>query len=185
MKKITISHSIYFISRLAFVVCLLFSVFIILFSILAFAESNLNINIPFVGVETGVDSLSYTRIDIPITDLHVAYQNSFAIVLMWLAFAFYTFYFLTLSKFFKIFTEEEVFTASSVKILKRFMVLNLIPVCAGVGYILVTYIGTHNFRMDSEYLLLIVHSFVALLVYLYLDLLKKGKLVKDENDLTI
>jgi hypothetical protein len=148
-------------------------------------ETEFDLDVPFVALETTINLQSIIRIDIPFTEMHVGYRNSFAVLLMWLSFAFYTFYFYTLSMFFKVFTEQEVFTVSSVKILKRFMLLNLIPVLVGLCYIMVTYIANYNFKMDSEYLLIILHSFTALLVYLYLDLLKKGKNVQDENDLTI
>jgi len=65
------------------------------------------------------------------------------------------------------------------------MLLNFIPIGVGIIHIVVMAIRTTTFKMDSEYLLIVLHLFVAALVYLYLDLLRKGKIVQDENDLTI
>ena len=184
MKSITLSQFIYFLSKLFFYVCFAFVLFIIVFSALSFLESTWKIDIPFVELTTS-EIETRTRIQIPLMDMHIGFPNSFLVIFMWLFFVFYAFYFYSLVQFFKIFTQSHVFTKQSVNKLKLFRRLNVVPILLAVAALIVDIARGTGFKMDSEYLLVIVHLFVGLLVYFYLDLVKKGKQVQDENDLTI
>jgi len=184
MNAIKLSSSIYFLSKLFFYVCLAFVVFLILFSALSFAESIWKIDIPLVEVTT-TSIETRTKIQIPFMDMHIGFPNSVLVFFMWVFFGFYALYFYSLSQFFKVFTQTQVFTERSIKSLKIFGWLNLVPITFGILASLVDIFRGKGFKMDSEYLLVFIHLFVALLVYFYVDLVKKGKRVQDENDLTI
>ena len=126
-----------------------------------------------------------TSITIPFSKLHIEFINSFGIIALWLSFGFYAFYFYALSEFFKVFTKTQVFTQHSIKKLQLFGSLNLIPAVFIFLYFIVERVQSMPLKMDSEYILPIPHLCIALFVYLYIDLIKKGKRVQDENDLTI
>ena len=183
--KITFVHLIYYLSRFLFLASLVITVFLIVFSLLSFLEGNFGINIPFVELLTTAGEQTDVRINIPLTEMYVGYQYSFVVVGVWLSFSFYAFYFHALSQFFKVFTEIQVFTEDSLKKLKRFGWLNLIPVLLAILLTTGNLLLGASFQMDSEYLLVAVHLLVALLTYFYLQLISKGKKVQEENDLTI
>ncbi|GGG23068.1 hypothetical protein GCM10011344_24700 [Dokdonia pacifica] len=175
LSKIT-----YLVSRIFFYICAAFTVFIFLFSALSFFENRFNIDMPLITIVE-----NQTSITIPFSKLHIEFINSFGIIALWLSFGFYAFYFYALSEFFKVFTKTKVFTQYSIKKLKLFGSLNLIPPVFILLYFIIDRIQNTPLRMDSEYILPIPHLCIALFVYLYIDLIKKGKRVQDENDLTI
>lgn len=171
---------IYLLSRIFFYVCAAFTAFIFLFSTLSFFESRFNIDFPLIVIKE-----SQTFIKIPFSKLHIEFFNALAIVGLWVSFGFYAVYFYALSEFFKVFTRAQVFTAYSIKKLRLFGYLNLVPPVFILIYLIVEISQNSSLRMDSEYILPIPHLCIALFVYLYIDLIKKGKLIQDENELTI
>jgi hypothetical protein len=180
MKKIA-----YYISNGFFYAFSLFFIFVFVFSILAFVEYNLDWDIPFVDIrqETFHD---YATIKIPILELNVGFVFSFIIaVVMWIGFLFYTIYFYALKEFFNVFNKENTFSQDSIKKLKLFLWLNLIVVIYGLIWTIVESIKLSQFKFDEALFLLLVHGFIALIVYLYMDVFKKGSKSQEENDLTI
>ena len=178
----TLSKIIYAISKLLFYVCIAVVGFVLVSSILTYFEMKHGLDITFIEIS---EDGNQTKTTLPLTQVYVGFQNSVAIIIMWISFIFYSIYFFTVSQFFKVFTEAEIFTKISLAILKRFIRLNTIPLAAIIIYICFTLVKGHKFIMNSEYKLVVVHLIVGLLVYLYLELIKKGKLVQDENNLTI
>ena len=176
----TLPKITYLLSRIFFYICAFFTAFIFLFSLLSFFESRFALDIPLITIVE-----NQTSISIPFSKSHIKFFSSTGIIALWLSFGFYALYFHALSEFFKVFTKAQVFTNHSVKKLQLFGYLNLIPPV----FILITFvigrIKNMPLRMDSEYILPIPHICIALFVYLYIDLIKKGKLVQEENDLTI
>ena len=175
-----LSKTIYLLSRALFYICIVFTVFILLFSVLSFFESYFDIDMPFITI-----SGNQTSISIPLLKSHIEFFNSLGVVALWSSFGFYALYFHALSEFFKVFTKDQVFTNHSVKKLSLFGYLNLIPPVFILLYFIIELIQNMSLHMDSTYILPIPHLCIALFVYLYIDLIKKGKLVQDENDLTI
>jgi hypothetical protein len=135
---------------------------------------------PLIGITE-----DQTIIKIPFSKSHIEFSNSFGIISLWLTFGFYALYFHALSEFFKVFTKAQLFTNHSVKKLRFFGYLNLIPPVFILVYFIVERTQNIPIHMDSEYVLPIPHLCIALFVYLYIDLIKKGKLVQEENELTI
>lgn len=172
--------TIYLLSRIFFYICATFTAFIFLFSTLSFFESHFNIDFPLIATKE-----NQSFINIPFSKLHIEFSNSLGIVGLWVSFGFYALYFYALSEFFKVFTKTQIFTTYSIKKLRLFGYLNLIPPVFILIYLIVEIIQHSSLHMDSEYFLLIPHLCIALFVYLYIDLIKKGKLIQDENELTI
>ncbi len=179
--KLNLTKIVYFISRAFFYCSIVFISFIIVFSLLSFIESNSSINIPLVE-----SSEVYTKVIIPFMRMHVEFQNSLVgFSLMSLSLIFYALYFYSLSNFFNVFTKTNLFTDDSIQKLKFFSKLNILPLVIALITILIDQFRGVKFKMDSEYGLVAFHFLIAILVYFYLDLIKKGKLIKDDNDLTI
>jgi len=122
MKK-----TIYTLSRGLFYTFTVFFCFVFIFSILAFVEHYMGLNIPFVDIYNN-DGQSYANISIPFINWKVEFIFSFLIVMvMWGGLLFYVMYFYALKEFFRIFIEDEVFNQKSLKRLKSFMYINLVP----------------------------------------------------------
>ena len=180
MKK-----AIYILSRGLFYTFTVFFCFVFIFSILAFVEHYLSWDIPFVNLYDN-EGASYAKISLPFIDFKVEFIFSFLIVLgMWIGLLFYVIYFYTLKEFFRVFIEDEVFNLKSLKRLKTFLYINLIPIVYALGLTLFQIIKNGQFKFEEDQGIAIFHLLVAFLVYLYMDLLKKGQVIKQENDLTI
>lgn len=175
-----IPRTIYLLSRIFYYLCAVFTVFIFLSSLLSFFESHFDIDIPMITI-----SKNETSINIPFIKSQIIFFNSFGVFALWLSFGFYALYFYALSEFFKVFTKEKIFTHHSINKLRLFGYLNLLTPVLVLFYFILERVQNIPLRLGSEFILPIPHLCIALFVYLYLDLIKKGKLIQEENDLTI
>ncbi len=180
MKK-----TIYILAKGFFYAFAVFFVFVFVFSILTFAEYQLGWNVPYVEI-TDRTSDAYAKIILPLVDMHVGFTFTLAVVfVMWIGIMFYVVYFYALKEFFKVFVEEETFNSKSLKRLKTFFYINLIPLIYALGLSIYQIIRDGQFKFEEDQGIAIFHLFIAFLVYLYMDIIKKGSLIQKENDLTI
>lgn len=181
MKKIA-----YTFSKLFFYGFSLLTLFVIVFSLLSFLEHTLGWNVPFVEFEKHNHN-GYTFVMIPLINLGFGFPTGHILkmLIMFLTLIFYVVYFYSLKGFFKIFVLENTFSSKSIRRLSVFYKLNFIPVI--FSFLGVSYGVFIRRRMyfDEEHVFLILHLSIAFLMYLYLDLVKKGQIIQEENDLTI
>lgn len=180
MKKI-----IFILSKGFFYAFAVFFVFVVVFSTLAFAESQFGWDILFVKITEEMGN-AYVNIDLPFLNMHVGFIFKPVVVFaMWIGILFYVIYFYALKEFFKVFIEAKIFNSKSLKRLKTFFYLNLIPLIYAL--VLTVYQITENgsFKFEEDQGLAIFHLLIALLVYLYMDIIKKGNQIQEEIDLTI
>ena len=101
-----------------------------------------------------------------------------------MALCFYCFYFYILKNFFQLFTEEKVFSEKNIQNLKYFQKLNYIPAIVFLGRGLYPLINQN--KIDGELVIIaIFHLLLALILWYFLELFKKGFYIQTENDLTI
>jgi len=98
---------------------------------------------------------------------------------------YYAIYFYAFKEFLKVFIENKMFEAKSLKRLRFFLILNFIPLIYIIIFTVSILLRGTNFRLVDDYFIVLAHLVIAFLIYLYLDILKKGKHVQEENDLTI
>ncbi|PQJ80691.1 hypothetical protein BTO18_16600 [Polaribacter porphyrae] len=162
----------------------MFASFVLLFSILSFFEYFFEWNIPMVEIsKKGEDS--YASLKVPFIQLFVKFLLSYTVILLWFTMIFYAIYFYVLQTFFQIFIAEKTFTQNSIKKLTLFYKLNFIPVIIGFLGVILRYIIYGNLYFDEPHFFVLIHLIVAFFLYLYLDLIKKGNSIQQENDLTI
>ncbi len=175
----------YFLSNGFFYAFSMFFIFVFVFSILAFAEYNLDWDVPFVEL-TEEGNNDYATIKIPIMELSVGFVfNVIVAFIMWIGLLFYCIYFYALKEFFKVFIKDNTFSQDSIKKLKLFLRLNLIVMFYGIIWTVIDSIRLDKFQFDEAHFLLLVHGSIAIIVYLYMDVIKKGRKIQEENDLTI
>lgn len=175
MKKIA-----YLVSKITFWGFTLFSVITLLFSILAFLEYYYEWDISFIEIVKR-DGLDFAKIN----RIGVEFWLSYVVIFMWCTFIFYSFYFYILQSFFAIFIAQKTFEEKSVHQLTKFYRLNFIPVIIGCIGITFRYFSLGYFKFDEPHFFVLIHLIVAFFLYFYLDLIKKGNVVQQENDLTI
>jgi hypothetical protein len=180
MKKV-----IYIFSKVLFNVFAVFFGLVFVFSILAFAEYNWGLDIQYVEIIKKAGE-QHARLSIPFVDVIVEFLlSSWVMVIMWIGLLFYVLYFYFLKEFFKVFILEQSFNSESLKRLKTFFYINLIPLLYALIVSIAQIIRFGKFKFEEDQGIAIVHLFVAFLVYFYIDLIKKGKYLQEENDLTI
>jgi hypothetical protein len=162
----------------------LFSSFILLFSVLSYLEYYFNWAIPFVEL-TKRNANNYAVISIPFTGGIVEFLMSFTIIIMWFTFIYYSLYFYVLQSFFEIFIAEKTFKNKSVEKLTNFYKLNYVPVIVGIIGIILRYSMYNDLNFDEPHFFVLIHLIIAFFLYFYLDLIKKGNSIQQENDLTI
>lgn len=175
---------LYLIARVFFYGFSSFSIFVALFSILSILEYYMGLNMPLVEILTK-ENVQYVSISIPFMELYVQYVFGLNIVLVWLSLVFYSIYFFSLRGFFKVFVEEKMFTQSSLNKLSLFYRLNAIAVLFLLVRVIVFMVKEQMFYVDETFFILLLHVFVTILVFFYMDMMKKGSLLQQENDLTI
>ena len=175
MKKIA-----YLVSKLTFWGFVIFSCILIPLSVLSFLEYYFNWDIPFIDIVQR-ENLDFAKIN----GIGVEFWINYTIILMWGTFIYYSVYFYVLKSFFAIFIAEKTFEEQSVKQLFRFYQLNFIPVIIGSIGIAYRYISLGYFKFDEPHFFVIIHLIIAFFLYFYLDLVKKGNYIQQENDLTI
>jgi hypothetical protein len=158
----------------------IFSIFALLFSSLSFLEYYFNWNVPFVEIVKR-ENLDFAKIDI----IGLEFWLSYMVILMWFTFIYYSFYFYVLQNFFGIFIANKTFESKSLHQLKKFYKLNFIPVIVGLVGIALRYFIFGDSHFDEPHFFVLVHLMIAFFLYFYLDLIKKGNEIQQENDLTI
>jgi len=179
MKKIIsiIAQTFFYVFSICFV-------FVLLFSILSFLEKYVGLNMPFITI-LDYDNVFDAQLNIPIVNAIIKYNFSYSILYLWLWLLFYSIYFYTLKEFFKIFTNENLFNNKSLKKLATFFKLNFIPLILNIFIISYICLQDNNENIEEEIVMVIFHAIVGIIVYLYIDVFKKGKQLQDENDLMI
>lgn len=179
MKKV-----FYLFSKAFFWAFSLFSAFVLLFSIMSFLEYYFNWDIPFIKFFV-IEEQNYVTIQIPLIKMKVQFLFSFTMLLMWGTFIFYSIYFYALQNFFAVFIAKKTFEESSLKKLNLFYRLNYIPVIVSVIGIVIELFIEQKLIFNEVHFFFILHLLIIFLLYLYLDLVRKGLKIQQENDLTI
>ncbi|GAA3632545.1 hypothetical protein GCM10022397_17690 [Flavivirga jejuensis] len=150
------------------------------FSILSYFEYKFDIQIPFVEVFE-----NHSKIKVPLLGLNIGVPFNYSILIMWSAMSYYAVYFYSFKEFLKVFVKKKMFETKSLKRLQLFLILNVIPLIYIIIFIISFLIRGAAFRLVDDYFIVFAHLVIAFLIYLYLDVLKKGKYIQEENDLTI
>lgn len=169
MKKLA-----YFTSKILFYLFSVILAFIFIFSILSFIAYQYHINIPFVEIIE-----NKPKVFVPLLRLRINIPLNYSIILMWLVMVFYAIYFYAFKEFLKI------FEIKSLKSLRLFLILNLIPFIYIIIFIGSELVNRSEFKLHDDYFIVVAHLVIAFLTYLYLYTVKKGKVLQEENDLTI
>ncbi|WP_203256463.1 DUF2975 domain-containing protein [Hyunsoonleella ulvae] len=154
--------------------------FIFIFSALAFLKYKFEIDIPFVDIIDGRG-----KVHVPLIGLNINVPFNYAIIIMWVAMGYYTIYFYAFKEFLKVFVEKRMFETKSLKRLRFFLKLNILPIVYIVLFTASFLIKGTPIRFEDDYFIVFAHLVIAFLMYLYLDALKKGSHIQEENDLTI
>lgn len=117
--------------------------------------------------------------------LNVEFLLSFKVVLMWGTMIYYSVYFYVLQNFFNLFIAKKTFKEQSLKKLTLFYKLNFIPVIVGFTGIVIRYIMFEALQFDEPHFFALIHLIIAFFLYFYLDLIREGNNIQQENDLTI
>tara|TARA_R110002124_G_scaffold271690_2_gene440613 strand:+ start:741 stop:1268 length:528 start_codon:yes stop_codon:yes gene_type:complete len=168
------------ISNITFWGFVIFSCILIPLSFLSFLEYFFNWNIPLIDIVKR-ENLDFAKIN----GIGVEFWINYTIILMWGTFIYYTFYFYILQSFFRIFITQKTFEENSLKRLSLFYKINFIPVIIGFIGGTYRYISLSKFKFDEPHFFVLVHLIIAFFLYFYLDLIKKGNYIQQENDLTI
>lgn len=170
----------YIASKILFYFYLSVYLFIMVFSILSYFEYKFGIQIPFVEVFE-----NHSKIHVPLLGLRIGVPFNYAILIMWTSMLYYAIYFYAFKEFLRVFVEKNMFETKSLKRLKFFLILNLIPLVYIILFSASFLIKDRAFRLEDDYFIVFAHLVIAFLLYLYLDVLKKGRRIQEENELTI
>ena len=151
-----------------------------IFSILSFLEYKFDIQIPFVEVFE-----NHSKIKVPLLGFRINVPFNYSILIMWSLMLFYLIYFYSFKEFLRVFIKEKMFEDESLKRLQIFLKLNVIPLIYIIVFFALCLVRGLTLRFEDDYVIVLAHLVVAFLIYLYLDVLKKGKHIQEENDLTI
>lgn len=170
----------YIISKLLFYSISILLGFVMLFSMLSYLEYKFGIQIPFVEIIE-----NRPKINVPILGLRINVPLNYSILIMWTAMSYYAIYFYSFKEFLKVFVKKNMFEVESLKRLRLFLILSLIPLVYIIIFTASFLVRGVAIRIEDDYFIVLAHLVIAFLIYLYLDALKKGKHVQEENDLTI
>lgn len=170
----------YLLSKLLFYFYSIFYLFIMVFSILSYFEYKFGVQIPFVEILE-----NRPKINVPILGLRINVPLNYSILIMWSAMLYYAIYFYVFKEFLKIFVKKNMFERPSIKRLQFFVILNIIPLIYILIFTASFLIKGAAIRLEDDYFIVFAHLVIAFLIYLYLDALKKGKYIQEENELTI
>lgn len=155
-------------------------VFVMLFSILSYFEYKFGVQIPFVEILE-----NRAKVKVPILGLRINIPFNYSILIMWTAMSYYAIYFYAFKEFLKVFVEKRMFETKSLKRLRFFLILNIVPLIYIIIFTASFLLKGVAIRLEDDYFIVFAHLVIAFLIYLYLDVLKKGRHVQEENDLTI
>lgn len=175
MKKLA-----YITSKILFYSISILLGFIMLFSILSFLELKFGMQIPFVEIFE-----NHSKINVPLLGLRIGVPFNYYILVMWTAMLYYTIYFYSFKNFLGVFVEKNMFETKSIKRLRFFLILNIVPVIYIIFFTASFLVKGVPIRFEDDYFIVFAHLVIAFLIYLYLDVFKKGNYVQEENDLTI
>ncbi len=170
----------YIASKVLFYFYLSLYLFIMVFSILSYFEYKFGIQIPFVDIFE-----NHAKVHVPLLGLRIGVPFNYSILIMWIVMSYYAIYFYAFKEFLRVFVEKNMFEIKSLKRLQFFLMLNLISLVYIILFTASFLIKGKAFRLEDDYFIVFAHLVIAFLLYLYLDVLKKGKRVQEENDLTI
>lgn len=170
----------YLASKLLFYAYSILYLFIMIFSILSYFEYKFGMEIPFVEIFE-----NRPKINVPILGLRINIPLNYSIFIMWSAMLYYAIYFYSFKEFLKVFVKKNMFETKSLKRLRLFLILNVIPLIYIIIFTASFLIRRTAFRLEDDYFIVLAHLVIAFLIHLYLDVLKKGKYIQEENDLTI
>lgn len=175
MKKIA-----YIMATIVFYLVATFLLFVMIFSILSYLEYNFGMQIPFVEIIE-----NRPKVKVPFLNLSINIPLNYSIIIMWVVIAYYIFYLHAFKEFLKVFIKEKIFKETSLKHLRFFLKLNIIPLIYIIIFSTSLVIKGATFRLHDDYFIVFAHLVISFVVYLYLDVFKKGMSVQEENDLTI
>ncbi|TXG37008.1 DUF2975 domain-containing protein [Seonamhaeicola maritimus] len=175
MKKLA-----YFTSLILFYSIAFLLLFVMVFSMLSYFEYKFGIQIPFVEVIE-----NRAKVHVPLLGLRINVPFNYGILIMWSAMLYYAIYFYAFKNFLKVFIEKKIFETKPLKRLRFFMILNLVPLVYIIVFTASFLVRGVRIRLEDDYFIVLAHLAIAFLIYLYLDVLKKGKHIQEENDLTI
>lgn len=147
---------------------------------LSYFEYKFGIQIPFVEVVE-----NRAKVHVPLLGLRINVPFNYAILIMWSGMLYYAIYFYAFKNFLKVFIEKKMFETKSIKRLRFFMTLNLVPLVYIIIFTASFILSGESIRLEDDYFIVLAHLVIAFLIYLYLDIFKKGRHVQEENDLTI
>lgn len=170
----------YIVSKFLFYAYSLLYIFIMVFSILSYFEYKFGVQVPFVEILE-----NRPKIMVPILDLRINVPLNYSILIMWSAMLYYAIYFYSFKEFLNVFIKKNMFEAKSLKRLRFFLILNVIPFIYIIIFTASFLISGKAFRLEDDYFIVLAHLIIAFLIYLYLDVMRKGNHIQQENDLTI
>lgn len=125
---------------------------------------------------------NHLRIEVPITGLHLdIFNESNAPMMLIASLLFYAIFFFSLSEVFKTFGAEKLFSQQVEKTLTYFAILNLVtPIAYVLAHALIIQ-PTHFIQLPYA----LLHLVLGIIVFFIAALLKQGKQLQLDNDLTI
>lgn len=176
---------IYLLSKLFFYGFSLFTILLTFYSILGVLEFYEIFQFSSVIIEDfGLLGNSFITIILPVIELKIMLRFGFLLLFILASLLFYSYYFYVLKEFFQLFINEKVFVETSLKKLHLFYKINYVPAIVFLGRALLSILK--GFPLDTELVIIsFIHFVIAILLYYYMDLVKKGMQVQEENDLTI
>jgi hypothetical protein len=178
-------RSLYLLSQALFYTSVVFLGFVVISSLIVMLDSAYNWDISFI-ILFEQNGKTFASVKIPFIETFIQFQYSLlTIVVMWISILFYVIYFRLLSRFFSVFVEEDSFSKESLLRLKHFLYINFLPVIYAIGFTGYQVLKADGFKFEQDHGMAIFHLIIAVIVYLYVDIAKKGNLIKAENDLTI
>jgi hypothetical protein len=175
-------YILYWFSKIFFYCFTIWSIFFVICCSLGFFEFYLGWDIPFVEISMlkGKEMISVVAPDIEIS---MIFQPR--AIIMIAIFPFFSFYFYLMHRFFKVFIADSIFHEKAIRDLCRFFYLNLAALLIAFIAAIASTISRGYFKIEESVMFIIIHGFVSIISYLYIDMAKKGADLKQENDLTI
>ena len=182
--KITLSELIYWLAKICFFLSIVILIYIISgllvysYEEIGNTRTNLLDRIQHEGREM-------IHLKLPLTKFAIGFPTkSLSPIFMVLVFGFYAFYFFLMQNFFAIFKANSSFTEKNLNASKKFLLINIVPVIFWIAMTIYSIISSSETHFNENFIFILVHVFIITLIYLYQDILKKGLLLKEENDLT-
>jgi len=178
-------RSLHLLSQALFYTSVVFLGFVIISCLIVMLDSAYNWDVSFIRFFEQ-NGKTYASVKIPFIETFIQFQYSLlTIVVMWISILFYVIYFKLLSRFFSVFVDEDSFSKKSLLRLKHFLYINLLPIIYALVFTVYQVLKAGDVKFEEDHGMAIFHLIIAVIVYLYVDIAKKGNTIKAENDLTI